>query len=99
MREISDFEEDEFYGFCGDFEQKKDKGPSGFAKRSRNQWVYYPDIRGDTGERGDANENSEEKKNEIGNQIELMLGFEELTEKLNVREAGKFRKEIEEASR
>ena len=27
---ISDFEDDEYYGFCGDFEQKKDNGQSDF---------------------------------------------------------------------
>ena len=54
---------------------------------------------GNTEEREEANANLEDKKQEISNKIELRLGFEELGEKLNARELGKFRKALEEANR
>ena len=52
-----------------------------------------------TEERKEANGNLEEKEKEIINRAELRMGFEELREKLNAWEEGKYRQASGESNR
>ena len=96
--EISYFEDEEFYGHRGEFEQKKDKAQADLQKEVESS-EFTPLTYGEnTEERKEANAKLEDKKKELSCRIELMMALWELREKLNARE-DEFRKAGEEANR
>ena len=78
MGGISGFEDEEFYGLCGDFEQKG-KIQTDLQKEVGGNGFDILTYGGNTEEWQEANANLEEKK-ELSKQIELRLGFEALRE-------------------
>ena len=73
--EIKDFEDGGFYGFCTDFEQKKERIQCEIRNEMGNK-EYEMDTYGEeTEEYKEARMSWEERKNELDKQIELNSGF------------------------
>ena len=83
MGEVSGSGDEEFYGFRGDFGQKKDKFQTDFRKDVDIGEFTSLTYGGNTEESKEPNANLEERRKELIDQIELSMGFEELGEKLN----------------
>ena len=60
--EISDFEREEFYGFCSDFEQKKEKIQEELRKAIGNKEYVIATYGEDTEEYSEAKSNLEVRK-------------------------------------
>ena len=99
MDEISDFDDDEFYGLLSDFEQRK----ANVQEELRNgigSNAYAISTLGENTEGWQEEKlNLEEKKEELSNRIELSFGFAELRTILGNFEEDKMRKGNQEAIR
>ena len=91
---ISDFEDEELYGFCGDFEQRKVRTQEELRNEIESNEYAISTFGEHTKVWKEAKLNLEEKKEELSNQIELSFGFGELRTILNNPEEDKMRKGI-----
>ena len=77
--EINDFDGEEFYGFCSDFEQRKGKFAKNREKKLKAANIYIiPTYMGGYGRMERRKLNLGEKKEALSKKIELSLCFEEL---------------------
>ena len=86
---IDDFEGEEFYGFCSDFEQRKEKFTKNREKQLKAVNIYNFDFWRDYGRMTRSEIESRRKGKELTKQIELSFGFGELGEILNNSEEDK----------
>ena len=74
MGELSDFEDEEFYGFCSDSEQRREN-PEELRNEIESTAYAISTFGAYTEEYMASKLNLDEKKEELSKQIELSFGF------------------------
>ena len=99
MWKISDFDDEEFYGFCSDSERRKAKIQEALRNGIGSKEYAISTFGEDTEEYMDAKLNLDEKKEELCKKIELSCGFSGLRTILHDFEEDKMRKANQELIR
>jgi hypothetical protein len=98
-KEVSEFEDDEFDGFCGDFEQKWSKIRTDLEKGIENEKYVIETFGEDTEEWKEATQKAHDLRENLRVQFELKNSYEELRTQLEEWEEDKQWKAREESNR
>ena len=98
-KEVSEFEGDEFYGFCGDFEQKWSKIRTDLEKGIESEEYVINTFGENTEEWKEATQKAHEMREELRVQFELRNSYGELRNQLEEWEEDKQWKAREESNR